>query len=55
MSNINLYNGDCTEIMKELPDKSVDCIITDQNYLVKGFSEKIVEILFSLWYNRFIR
>lgn len=29
MSNVKLYNGDCTEIMKELPDKSVDCIVTD--------------------------
>ena len=27
--SITLYNGDCLEIMKTLPDKSVDCFICD--------------------------
>lgn len=29
---INLYNGDCLEVMKEIPDKSVDCILCDLPY-----------------------
>ena len=24
-----LWHGDCLELMKNIPDKSVDCIITD--------------------------
>ena len=27
-----IYNGDCLELMKEIPDKSVDCIICDLPY-----------------------
>ena len=27
--NIQIYNGDCLEVMKELPDKSIDLIVTD--------------------------
>lgn len=29
---IELYNGDCLEVMKQIPDKSVDCVITDPPY-----------------------
>ena len=29
---IELYEGDCIEIMKSMPDNSVDCIITDPPY-----------------------
>ena len=32
----NIYQGDCLELMKELPDNSVDCIITSPPYW-KGF------------------
>ena len=32
MSNIQLYNGDCLEIMKQIPDNSVDCILCDLPY-----------------------
>lgn len=32
MSSIKLYQGDCLEIMKDIPDKSIDCIITDHPY-----------------------
>ena len=28
----NLYHGDCLEVMKTLPDKSIDCIICDLPY-----------------------
>jgi len=30
--NIQIYNGDCLEVMKELPDKSIDLIVTDPPY-----------------------
>ena len=29
---MKLYNGDCLEVMKSIPDKSVDAIITDPPY-----------------------
>jgi site-specific DNA-methyltransferase (adenine-specific) len=29
---ITLYNGDCLEIMKSIPDKSIDAVITDPPY-----------------------
>jgi site-specific DNA-methyltransferase (adenine-specific) len=30
--NITIYNGDCLEVMKELPDRSIDCVITSPPY-----------------------
>lgn len=32
MSNYQLYQGDCLEIMKQIPDRSVDFILTDPPY-----------------------
>lgn len=32
MSEIKLYNGDCLEIMKQMPDESVDLIVTSPPY-----------------------
>lgn len=32
MSDIKLYQGDCLEVMREIPDNSIDCIITDLPY-----------------------
>lgn len=29
---VKLYNGDCLEVMKTIPDKSIDAIITDPPY-----------------------
>ena len=29
---INLFNGDCLEVMKELPDNSIDLIVIDPPY-----------------------
>ena len=31
-SDYELWQGDCLELMKDIPDKSVDCIITDLPY-----------------------
>ena len=32
MSNIKLLNGDCLELMKDIPDKSIDMILCDLPY-----------------------
>lgn len=36
MIKINLMHGDCLEKMKEIPDKSVDLVLTDPPYAVTG-------------------
>ena len=44
MSNIELYHGDCLEIMRTIPDKSVDAVITDPPYgMNKDFANDIPE------------
>lgn len=36
MIEINkIYNADCTEILKQLPDQSIDLILTDPPYGIK--------------------
>ena len=32
MSDVTLYLGDCLEVMKGLPDGSVDAVVTDPPY-----------------------
>lgn len=32
MGNVELFNGDCLEIMKQIPDKSVDMVLADLPY-----------------------
>ena len=32
MNNISLYHGDCLDIMRQLPEHSVDCVICDLPY-----------------------
>ena len=34
MSNIKLMQGDCLELMKDIPDKSIDLVVTDPPYRV---------------------
>ena len=33
MVNVNLMKGDCLELMKSIPDGSVDMILTDPPYI----------------------
>lgn len=43
---IKLYKGDCLEVMKDIPDKSIDMIITDPPYstpTITGFGRKQVK------------
>ena len=39
MSDIQLHHGDCLELMKDIPDGSVDCVITDPPYGI-GYDNK---------------
>ena len=34
-----LYMGDCKDILKQLPDNSIDCIITDPPYFLDGLGD----------------
>ena len=36
MEDFTLYNGDCRDIIKQLPDNSVDLIVTDPPYFIDG-------------------
>ena len=40
MKNIQLYHGDCLEVMKDIPDKSVDMILCDLPYGTLGKKSK---------------
>ncbi|MCF1423877.1 DNA-methyltransferase [Lactiplantibacillus plantarum] len=57
MPNVNLLKGDCLDLMKKIPDKSVDAIVTDPPYeylnhkLDRRFNEKAV---FEQW-NRVVK
>ena len=39
MNNIELMHGDCLELMKSIPDKSVDLVLTDPPYNIKKNKE----------------
>ncbi len=34
MDDITLILGDCLEKMKDIPDKSIDCVVTDPPYRI---------------------
>lgn len=57
MNNIILYNGDCLELMKNISNNSVDCIICDLPYGTTSCSWDIIIPLDKLWeqYNRIIK
>ena len=52
-----IYNEDCLEGMKRIPDKSVDCIICDLPYGMTKISWDIVIPIDKLWeqYNRILK
>ena len=54
---IKLYNGDCLEIMKNIPDKSVDMILCDLPYGTTACKWDTVIPFEPLWeqYNRIIK
>lgn len=57
MSDIKLLQGDCLELMKYLPDKSVDMILCDLPYEVTQNSWDSIIPFDTLWsaYNRIIK
>ena len=48
-SNIQLYQGDCLEVMKTIPDKSVDLVLTDPPYGTTACSWDSVIPLEPMW------
>lgn len=56
MSDIKLYQGDCLEVMKNIPDKSVDMVLCDLPYQKTHNSWDIMIPFESLWqqYERII-
>lgn len=52
-----IYLGDCLELMKEIPDKSVDCIICDLPYGITDCEFDSIIPFDLLWeqYNRIIK
>ncbi len=57
MSNINLRKGDCLELMKKIPDGSVDMILSDLPYGTTKCKWDVVISFDKLWeqYNRIIK
>lgn len=57
MKNIELYKGDCLEIMKDIPDKSVDMILCDLPYGITACKWDSVIPFEQLWeqYKRIIK
>ena len=55
--DISLYNGDCLEIMKNISDKSIDCVICDLPYGTTSCSWDVIIPLDELWvqYNRIVK
>ena len=49
MSNIQLYNGDCLEVMKQIPDNSIDCILCDLPYGTTSCKWDVVIPFDKLW------
>ena len=36
--DVKLFNEDCMQVLKRLPDNSIDLIVTDPPYLIKKSS-----------------
>ena len=57
MENVQLYHGDCLEVMKEIPDKSIDMILCDLPYGKTACKWDTIISFELLWeqYNRIIK
>lgn len=55
--NYKLYNADCLEVMKTIPNNSIDCIICDLPYGTTSCSWDVVIPFEKLWeqYNRIVK
>ncbi len=59
-----IFQGDCLEIMKKIPDKSIDCLITDPPYSIGTTStgnrgswldNNLIKPFFSIWFGEIKR
>ena len=57
MNDIQLFKGDCLELMKDIPDKSIDMILCDLPYGVTQNQKDVVIPFDKLWkhYHRIIK
>ena len=57
MIEMKIYNGDCLEVMKNIPDKSVDLVLCDLPYQMTGMKWDCLIDLDRLWkqYNRILK
>ena len=57
MIDIQLFNGDCLEIMKDIQDNSIDCIICDLPYGTTSCFWDVIIPFDKLWeqYKRIIK
>lgn len=57
MSEVKLYRGDCLEVMKDIPNKSIDMILCDLPYGTTQNSWDCIIDVNDLWieYNRVIK
>lgn len=57
MSKVELYNGDCLDIMNKIPNKSIDMILCDLPYGLTNNKLDIVIPFDKLWnqYDRVIK
>lgn len=57
MSNIELHNGDCIEVMKSIPDESIDMVLCDLPYGTTSNKWDVVIPFEELWeaYRRIIK
>lgn len=57
MNDIELWHGDCLELMKDIPDKSIDMILCDLPYGTTACKWDTVIPFEPLWeqYNRIIK
>jgi site-specific DNA-methyltransferase (adenine-specific) len=55
--NINIYQGDCLELMKDIPDNSIDMILCDLPYGTTACKWDVIIPFDKLWeqYNRIIK
>lgn len=57
MNDIELWHGDCLELMKDIPDKSIDCILCDLPYGTTRCKWDTIIPFEPLWeqYNRVVK
>lgn len=55
MSEVKLLLGDCLELMREIPDQSIDAVITDPPYLTTDNDWDSTEVINIEWCNQIFR